>query len=114
MKRDWDLIREVLIASEELPSFADRVLPGDIEGWHKESVSYHIHLLISSGLVEGKCTGGEWQLDCYARQLTHEGHEFLAAIRDKRTFQKITALVKDKAVSLSYDVIKQGFLQLVA
>jgi hypothetical protein len=113
MKREWDLIRAIMLAVEDLPTLGSTVRPDDITGWNNEMVSYHIFILIEAGLLVGECHGGKWQKNCFAQLLTWQGQEFLSMTRDKSTFNKIAALLKEKAIDLSYDAIKQGFLQLI-
>lgn len=107
MQRDWDLIRKILLQVEALGDTQSQVDGGDIEGSDAENVSYHIHLLIESGLVEGVCSQGlDGPLRCFASALTWEGHEFLDKIRSVGMWNKIKTVAREKGLSLSFDVIK--------
>jgi len=48
MKRDMDLIREILLEIEKLPPNTET---GEfpIEGWKPEEINYHIRLLCQAG-----------------------------------------------------------------
>lgn len=105
MKRDWDLIRKILIEVEGLGDTRSAV--EQIDGTDYEAVSYHIHLMIDAGLVEGQCTQGmDGPLRCYASALTWEGHEFLDKIRSATFWNKIKSMVREKSLPMTFDVIK--------
>lgn len=50
MKRDWNLIRDILIAIEQSATFRDVIKPNEIDGYSEAEVSYHITLLEETGL----------------------------------------------------------------
>lgn len=85
MKRDMDLIRELLLAIEDHPTLADgsQVLivdTADKLGFQDRSLAeihYHLEMLIKKGLVEG-----EINLLQIVSGLTWDGHDFLDTIRD--------------------------------
>ena len=82
MKRDMDLVREILLRIEDTPGFAPKNI--EVEGHSEESVGYHIYLLIDAGFVEGIETThiGSNGPTGFARRMTWEGHEFLDAARE--------------------------------
>lgn len=105
MKRNWDLIRKILIEVEELGNTQSVV--EHVDGTDSEAVSYHIHLMIDSGLVEGQCSQGmDGPLRCFASALTWEGHEFLDKIRSATMWNKIKSVVREKSLPMTFDVIK--------
>lgn len=109
MKRDFDLIRQILIQLENEPTCSARLFARDFPEWQSETVNYHIWLLIQSGLIIGVCNNDvprEQGFVCYGACLTWQGHEFLATIRDNGTWQKIRTLLADKAVDLSLEAVK--------
>lgn len=107
MKRDWDLIRKVLLQVEALGNTQSHVEDGDIDGVDAENVSYHIHLLIEAGLVQGDCRQGlDGPLRCFASSLTWEGHEFLDKIRTTGMWNKIKTVAREKGLPLTIDAIK--------
>ena len=105
MKRDMDLIRQILMEIEKhrepLGSFSL-----DIENHSPDEISYHVKLLAEAGLVEAldmsSFSGFEWQ----ATSLTWHGHEFLDAARDETVWNKTKAVVQAQGGSLPFDVIK--------
>lgn len=93
MKRDWDLIREILIAVEDLPDTTSRLNANAIIGYDAEIVNYHTQLLSQSNLIINNF-------------LTWEGHEFLDKIRQQTAWNKIKTIVRDKGLDLSYEALK--------
>ena len=107
MKRDWELIRKILLAAEELEDPQGYISPNDIQGYPPEKVSYHMKLLIEAGLVEGTCTKAlnraPW---CMVFGLTWEGHEFLDAIRNRTAWNRLVEWVREKGFELSFEALK--------
>ena len=93
MKRDMDLVREILLAIEEHSSgFAPSKL--EIEGYSDEEVGYHIYIMIEAGLLTGIETtefAGS-SLKAVANHMTWQGHEFLDASRDPTRWGRAKAL----------------------
>ncbi|MGP9592975.1 DUF2513 domain-containing protein [Halomonas sp. AOP42-C2-25] len=97
MKRDWELVRKILVQVEELDSSEKSLKPSDFEGHLSGVVSYHMSILKDAGLIQATCfqpLSGE--LSCTATGLTWDGHEFLDKIRSDTTWGKI----KTPSVSL--------------
>jgi hypothetical protein len=90
MKRDMDLVREVLLKLE-----VDADLNGDlcrvttntlgIDGRSDNDIAYHLLLVIEAGFVDGY---REQSGDFAIRKLTWEGHEFLDDVRDPEIWRK--------------------------
>ncbi len=51
MKRDWNLIRDILLAAEALPTYREILRPSELTGYDNAEVSYHMALLIDAELV---------------------------------------------------------------
>jgi hypothetical protein len=89
MKRDMDLIRDLLLHVESDPRFdgqrwvsPDTPRDFDPSGNHSmEEVTYHLDLLIEAGFLKGK-PGAGFHAPLINR-LTREGHEFLDGILSK-------------------------------
>ena len=94
MKRDMDLIREMLLAIEVHPSgFAPKI---EIEGYTQEQIGYHATLLGEAGLaVIHEVTGlGAKSPDARIVRLTWAGHEFLDSAREKQIWNQAKDMVK--------------------
>lgn len=107
MKRDWELIRKIMLAIEDLASTQQQVGEGDIKGYAPEVVSYHIMLLGQASLVKASCHKALGSnVVCNASHLTWQGHEFLDKIRNQSMWNKTLMVLRDKGLDLSFDTIK--------
>ena len=108
MKRNWDTIREILTALEELPSTDAILRLSDFENDRAFEISYHTDLLIEAGLVEGQMSltlgGGPTQF--MARRLTWPGHEFLDTIRSETVWNKTKGAFAKNGVTMTFDLVK--------
>jgi hypothetical protein len=81
MKRDMDLVREILLAVEGNPS---GYMPCElkIDGYSEETIAYHTCLLKEADLIDGEeseCPAGRQVIPS---RLTWAGHEFLDASKE--------------------------------
>lgn len=107
MKRDWELVRKILIAVEEIQGHDQQVSGDDVAGYDAALVSYHIYLLKEAGLLEATCSSYlNEPRACFAFELTWEGHEFLDQIRSKTVWNKTVGLLREKGLDLSFSTIK--------
>lgn len=96
MKRDVNLIRVILLSVE---GDGAEISSED----NKETVNYHLHLMIEGGLLNGKeINEGQWQV--YG--LTWEGCELLELIRDNDRW-KIIKRISDDLNCYSFEIIRQ-------
>lgn len=107
MKRNWDLVRKILLLLEELPDTASCLSSNEVEGFHEDDVAYHIYMMKQAGLIEAVCneTLSEGMF-CVAKMLTWEGQEFLSKIRQQSAWNKVKGLIKNKGLDLSYEALK--------
>lgn len=107
MKRDWELVRKILIAVEEIQGQDQQVDGSSIPGYDSPQVSYHIYLLKEAGLLEATCSSYlNEPRACFAFELTWEGHEFLDQIRSKTIWNKTVGMLREKGLDLSFATIK--------
>ena len=108
MKRDMDLVREILLRTEELT-------PGkpwgnnsfESEAYSAQEVNYHAILLIKAEFVEGKLfQPGDYSVPLWNIQdLTWKGHEFLDATRDDTIWKKVKSEIAAKGSSFTLGLI---------
>lgn len=118
MKRDMDLIRELLLKLEAL-----KMRPGDvvhmmqdddeikIPGYEPDVIEYHATLIGSAGLIDSGTVRAMQGITF--RALTWEGHDFLDAIRDPEIWAKTkkgAAAAGGFTVDLLRDLAK-GFIR---
>lgn len=88
MKRDMDLVREILLQVESHNSPDEELENLKVEGFDDLLIFYHVHLLSDAGLLwatEARAIGiYEWS----PIALTWAGHEFLDSIRDPEIWEK--------------------------
>lgn len=93
MKRDFDLIRDILFAIEAHPHGRAPVVK--IEGRSAEEIGYHAYLIIDAGLAEGidvghlQSPGPDYRIT----RLTSAGHDFLDAARPRPHWDEVKAKV---------------------
>jgi hypothetical protein len=110
MKRDMDLIRDILLRVEE-----DKTLTGsrfktfssaDFAGHSDEEVTYHVDLLFEAGLIDG--SPNMTPLPAISK-LTWQGHEFIGATKDPQIWASVKERLKglpDVALSLIGEIGK--------
>lgn len=108
MQRDWELVRKILFALENLELTSAHLDSRAIEGYDPDLISYHFYILKQAGLIEATCMKVmDAGLNCIATSITWEGHEFLDKVRSDTTWNKIKMTAKSIGVDLSFEAIKQ-------
>ncbi|PKV63379.1 DUF2513 domain-containing protein [Pontibacter ramchanderi] len=87
MKRNIDLVRQILLKTEEL-GFLNRSFELSIEDYSKEEISYHVKLLAQAGYLEAEYISCKELTEWNPISLTWSGHEFLDAARDNTVWNK--------------------------
>ena len=105
MKRDMDLIRNILIALEDAP-FHGRPLTIKHPDHSPDEISYHVMLLHQAGLIHAVDHSGDEFVDWYPEYLTWQGHEFLEAAKDDTRWSRAKNHVKEKGGPMVFDVLK--------
>lgn len=110
MKRDMELIRQILFRIEETPG--DRMVSDiEIEDYDPETVNYHVRLMYEAGLLAGEFkqySGGAH----YLVRMTWQGHDFLDACRDNERWHRAKS-VFGKIGGVTFDVAKQVLTMLL-
>lgn len=107
MKRDMDLVRNILFAIEE--QYVDSaILNLRIEGYEPEAVSYHCGILYDAGYLSTfNSKNADNKLWFYGvGRLTWEGHEFLDKIRSDIVWNKTKETVTKHGLPMVLDVVK--------
>jgi hypothetical protein len=110
MKRDLDLVRDILIAVEAVPA-AQTIRNSDIAPEADPFVvSEHIQLLESAGFLNAIISrelGNSRPRTCVIQGLTWEGHEYLDAVRSPEIWTKTKQALAKVGGSAGLEVIKQ-------
>jgi hypothetical protein len=107
MKRDMDLVREILMVMEDHEhGFAPN--PFEVPGYTEEVVGYHLALMGEAGLIRAHdvTTHNAATPTAIASRITWEGHEFLANARNETVWSKVKSIVVAKGGSVSFEVLK--------
>ena len=112
MKRDMNLIRELLLQLEE--SSAEVYISNlEVAGYSDEEIAYNAYLMIDGGLAEGRQSkeinqmGDSRPVAVTLTNLTWDGHEFFDSIKNDSVWKKILGHVQDKGGSAPFNVIGQ-------
>ncbi|MBD1396777.1 DUF2513 domain-containing protein [Pontibacter sp. JH31] len=105
MKRDIDLIRQILLQTEELGSLS-RSFELSIEGYNTNETSYHVKILFQAGYLEAEHISCREFEEWNPISLTWSGHEFLDAARDNTVWNKAKSRIGDKLPTVGFDMLK--------
>jgi hypothetical protein len=114
MKRDFDLIRKLLIFFEEKPG-PEHVAVPPIEGYDELALKYHLVLLHDAGFLRCepvKSSTSDRVIYVLPFDLTWQGHEFLEKIRSETTWQKIKNTIINQGGVLAFGIINELATQL--
>jgi hypothetical protein len=106
MKRDFDLIRKILIEVQNLAP-NQRLESIEVEGYDDEIVNAHASLLIDAGLMEGSKIAFSGQYIVSARALTWAGHDFIEAAMKDTLWEKAKTKIKESGSAMTIDVLKE-------
>lgn len=112
MKRDMDLIREVLLRVEDLP-FDGRFHNIAVDERSDEEVNYHVMLLHEAGFIEAIDLTTHDGICWKPKRLTYSGHEFLDAARSDTVWQKAKAWTQQTTGTLTLEGLKIALPQVV-
>ncbi len=106
VKRDMDLIREILLQAEGLPAERKNAKI-EIDGRDPNEIGQHLLLLQDARLAEVLDSSGVGSMhNVTLRRLTWEGHEFLDQIRNEEKYKE----AKEEAIRLTgsagFEVLK--------
>ena len=115
MKRDWDLLRQMLINVEEDRALFDgldddELLPPGKQQRNADILLGHLDLLTTNGYIGDaraiRTMNGFAGFSAGKPYLTMEGHDLLDTIRSATVWENIKTTAKKKGVELSFDAIK--------
>jgi hypothetical protein len=99
MKRDMDLIRQLMLKLEAIPLQAGGIYhiePHDpeisVEGYDNDTIAYHLSLIKDAGLVDSGNVNP--MVGIGYRGFTWAGHDFIDSVRDPEIWQKTEGALK--------------------
>ncbi|HBN9434554.1 MULTISPECIES: DUF2513 domain-containing protein [Pseudomonas] len=105
MKRDMDVIRQILLALDE-----DGVLLlTGVDGMDKDVFCFHAQLLLEAGLAEGALGSKNRGYPASAQlwRLTWEGFDFAATIREDTLWKKAKDVILKPSASWSFGLLRE-------
>lgn len=107
MKRDWDVIRDVLIEVEALnPAHFEDIRYGPLRQSDNVAKDAQAVLLWKAGLIEGAdASSMDLGDSVIAQGLTWSGHELLDTISSKPVWEKIKSTAQEKGIELTFDTV---------
>jgi hypothetical protein len=105
MKRDMDLVREILIEMEKRPASTPNT-PITLTGHTADEITYHLGLMHEAGLIhaiDASSLDGEAWLPV---NILWDGHEFLDAARSDTVWKKAKETVLKNTGALTIDALK--------
>src|SRR6476620_9997744 len=106
MKRDMDLVREIMLKIEALPPGPPVLYRvGEVEDL---VLLGHLEMLIEAGLVRGKISRSQGARGDVIgiSTLTWEGHEWIEIVRDPRVWEETKATLRENGGALSFELTK--------
>ena len=113
MKRDMDLIRQILLKVES----SDKTLYSfGVCGYQQREVDYNLELLISRRLVNGQLnrpiTGG---INPAVHGLTWDGHDLLDSIRSESMWEKTKDYLKARDLqNVPFEVLTKVLVSIIS
>lgn len=107
MKRDMDLVREILLAIEEKHT-GEAIFNLQIPEHNSNEIAFHCRLLYDAGLIsQYKEKWADNRISIFAvGGLTWEGYDYLDKVRDNSVWKKTKDVIKEKGLPLIFDTIK--------
>lgn len=109
MKRDWTIIRAILLKLEESATPNTVVNANKLTPFDEQEVAYNMRLLSEAGFIDANIlesrAGDGRILTALARRLTNTGHELLDTIRSDTVWGKIQEKFKSSGVDMTFDLV---------
>lgn len=108
MKRDMDLVREILLHVSESEISVDASVFVDTNN-DLDKVIYTIDIMKEAGLIKAniKRAFQKGYVSASINSLTWEGHDFLDSVRSDKVWKEVKKSISKVAGSVSLAVIKQ-------
>ena len=109
MRRDWSIIRAILLALEQAPSPNTAVNAKGLPPHDEQEVAYNMRLLADGGYIKAAISeshSGNGRINvALARSLTNQGHELLDTIRNDTVWGRTVEKVKASGLDMTIDVV---------
>ena len=104
MKRDLDLVRQLMLQIEALPAVPPvQYRMGEVED---PVLLKHLEMLIAAELVNGKISHGSRGDVITISGLTWEGHEWIEMVRSQAVWNQTKSELLDRGGAMTYELTK--------
>lgn len=112
MKRDMDLVRKILLATEALP-YGGQLR--ELEGVPPEEFIVHVLWLKEAGLIDAAGIAGTGSMARFAivKGLTWDGTEFVSALQDDTLWNKAKEKFMKPGISFTLDIVKAWLTDMI-
>ncbi len=109
MKRDWEIIRTILLRLEDAHLPNTVLNAKEITEHPEQEVAYNMRLLSQAGFIEAmimETHDGSGAIDtAVAKHMTNTGHELLDTIRDDTIWSKVKDAFQSKGLEMTFDLV---------
>ena len=115
MKRNMDLVRQILLEIEDVENGKEIKL--DIPDYGKEEIGLHVELMIEYELIKGIAKtshdGPAHRIPAYRiERMTWKGHDFLEAARKDTLWNRAKEKCLEATGGLAFDALKACLIEL--
>ena len=107
MKRDWDVIRGVLLSIESLEAKTFEDIHFNVAEDDDRKTAEHAVLLWKAGFIEGADASSMDGPYVLATGLTWAGHDLLQTIQSDPVWERVKATAKEKGIELTFEAVKK-------
>jgi len=104
MKRDFDLVRRILLDIEAMPP-GDTAQGFEYQEYDHATIAEHVRLLIEAGLVDGEIGKTFGGIHFHVSGLTWSGHDFLRVAKDDTIWMKAKQTILKPASAITFDLL---------
>lgn len=108
MKRDWELVRKILLTLEKQPEAVAVLRADEVKGFPPQMVAYHFKIMAQAGLIEVSDHSAYDGLNVIAHGLTWQGHEFLRKVGNDDVWLNIKSALIEKGVEWSFEMVTRA------
>src|ERR1051326_880734 len=112
MKRNMELVREILIQTEAY-AYGKGSVDLNIDDFPEEDVSYNVKILGEAGLLHAVNLSTGMTFCWRPTSLTWQGHEFLDSVRNDTVWHRTKEIIAEKGGAIPFAVLQQIVLKLV-
>jgi hypothetical protein len=109
VKKNWEIIREILLRLEAASTPNTFLIAEAISQFPVQEVAYNMRLLSQAGYIKARIlesSSGSGEIGgALAIHLTNTGHELLDTIRNESVWVKITDTFKSKGIEMTFELV---------